>query len=249
MVCWVELLQLVCIRSYKRIIVGACHFDNWRHVFCVNRHWNNLIFRGRNYNKINNGKHIWNPLCFHMGCDDWSSAILHQRKIRTYSVPMKFSFICIIIFCSTWIIAATFNVKKGADEYYLYRIYRAVDRNTNLRSERLPTYNTAGIIVFRILGNSITSKSGFMVTSYEGCKIFDIKNWTCTYDDNSSTFGVTNGTYFSILNTTKFPHLANLPEARPISRFEYVVTNCKWYFYESFFVGSLRCAISPFVTN
>lgn len=94
-------------------------------------------------------------------------------------------------------------------------------------------------ITYRIEPDHVVSKTGAFINKYENCAIFDAKNWSCTYSDNSATFGAKDGIYFNRSNTIDFPHLAQYGDDEGISRFKFMLLSCTNS-------GILACIAGPF---
>ena len=133
------------------------------------------------------------------------------------------------IFVIAWCVFAFFDFKKENDVLRVYGLSETGERTSSIDGSTLPKLGTA-------------------IDEYENCKIFDIKNFTCTYSDESATFGAKDGLYFERNNVEKFPHLADplFNEMFGVTRFRYITTECQWWFTDDFINAVVGCALEPF---
>tara|TARA_B110000008_G_scaffold244597_1_gene254335 strand:+ start:505 stop:1002 length:498 start_codon:yes stop_codon:yes gene_type:complete len=150
------------------------------------------------------------------------------------------------IFAFVWGLFSYFEMFSAKDTLRVYQIYKTENRTSSLSGKVLPEFNTEAIREYKVVNGKISRKVGTAVSTYNNCTIFDVKNWSCTFEDGSATFGVKNGLYSSVSNVTKFPHLASLNEPETVSRLRYIIINCEWAFHEGIFVGLLSCGLFPF---
>ena len=73
------------------------------------------------------------------------------------------------------------------------------------------------------------------IDTYKNCTVFDAKNWDCRYEDGSGEFGVKNGDYWSIPKDLEY-----------VSRFEYIILDCRWWAKSGWLDGVLGCIAAPF---
>ena len=150
------------------------------------------------------------------------------------------------IFATLWCVFAYFDIFAKKDTLIVYRLGETVDR-VGSKGQVLPSMIGKGKTEYRIVNDRVTLKylSGD-VTDYKNCTIFDVENWTCTFSDDSATFGAKSGKFFERINTTKFPHLATYGEEVVVNRFRYVWNQCEWHLASNKVFGILECALVPF---
>lgn len=140
-------------------------------------------------------------------------------------------FSLLVVFGVLWVVFAYFEMHFQSNLFKGYYVRNA---------KSLPY-----IITYRVEPDHVVSKTGAFINKYENCAIFDAKNWSCAYSDNSATFGAKDGIYFSRSNTIDFPHLAEYGDDVGISRFRYMTLSCK---LDGFGWNSFYCLIRPFFT-
>ena len=152
------------------------------------------------------------------------------------------------IFAIAWCVFAFFDFKNEDGLLRVYGLSETVDRTSSIDGGKLPKYNTEAVVEYRITQGKVIQKLGTFINEYDFCSVFDIKNWSCTRKDDSETFGVKEGVYFSKINIEKYPHLDDPRYAEPkqVSRFRYITTQCQWWFTDGFLGGVLGCALEPF---
>lgn len=129
-----------------------------------------------------------------------------------------------------WVCAALFSF-GSSDEVTVYRATLTGDKG-----DGLPDYLPLAATRYKISGNKIRSLIGSsFVNTYDNCEIFDINNWSCTYSDNSGSFGTRNGSYWQ-----KPPH------GKEYSRFSMILLQCRWDFTGDIFSGIIMCYMRPF---
>lgn len=154
----------------------------------------------------------------------------------------------LFIFAIIWVAFAIWNIGGSSDIVKVYSASETVDRNSSIREGSiLPEYLPNAVTEYRITDTVVFSKVGDFVNRYEGCEIFDKKNWSCTYSDKSGSFGLRAGNSFTTTNKEKFPNLAYIRDTHHLSRFEYIVLNCRWDWSDSFF-QMIACLTRPFST-
>ena len=154
------------------------------------------------------------------------------------------------LFVISWLTFAVIDFKGDKDTLRVYQVKEVLDRTSSFSGKQLPKYSAEAVREFRVSGDKIVSNLGSFVNEYENCKIFDVENWSCTFSDESATFGASDGVYFSRSNIIKFPHL-NDPLYRDgitVSRARVVLTHCQWTLLDGFW-GVVGCALMPFVTD
>lgn len=111
-----------------------------------------------------------------------------------------------------------------------------ITKTTKSRGDE-PEWLTGNPTVYKIEGNLIIRKSALFIDRYENCAIFSIDNWSCTYQDNSGSFGVKDGEYWDYWERP----LDIGMDTEYVSRFRYNIEGCKWDFYE----GGLQVVVCP----
>ena len=130
-----------------------------------------------------------------------------------------------IFFVIAWFVFATFEVSFDRD---VFRAYTASERSNYDPEDGLPRMLPRSVTEFRVRDETVVSRVGDNVSEYENCRVFDKENWSCTYSDESATFGAKQGEYFIEDNLEKFPHLATYSEEETLSRFSYIILKCRW---------------------
>lgn len=155
------------------------------------------------------------------------------------------------LFCVCWLVFAVTDFGGDKDTLRVYQIKETLDSTSSVTGIQLPKYSAQAVKQYKVSGNKVISKIGSFVNEYDNCKVFDVENWSCTFDDESATFGAANGMYFNKLNTTKFPHLADplWRDGITVSRWRVVLTTCQWHFADGALQGVVGCAITPFLTK
>lgn len=155
------------------------------------------------------------------------------------------------LFCICWLVFAVIDFRGGKDTLRVYQIKDVINRTSELSGKPLPRYSPEAVWEYKISGDKVISKIGSFVNEYDDCKIFDVENWSCTFSDESATFGAVGGAYFNRSNTTKFPHLADplYRDGITVSRWRVVLTHCEWHFSSGVLAGTLGCALVPFITE
>ena len=141
-----------------------------------------------------------------------------------------------------WLFHSYFNVSFDWDKYTAY----TANQRTDTGQDKLPNLLPLPPIEYKVNDSSVVSNLNGSVTEYKDCTIFDIKNWSCTYSDKSATIGVKDGVYYNRTNLTLFPHLGYLPPVVSMTRFQYIVLQCKWDFTEG--IQAAMCLFRPFMT-
>lgn len=153
------------------------------------------------------------------------------------------------LFCICWLVFAVIDFRGGKDTLRVYQIKEVLDRTYGLSGNQLPKYSAQAVKQYKVSGDKVISKVNTYVNEYDDCKVFNVENWSCTFDDESATFGAIDGVYFNRPNTTKFPDLANplYQDGITVSRWRLVLTNCEWHFADGALQGVVGCAITPFI--
>tara|TARA_R110002110_G_scaffold291472_1_gene505426 strand:- start:726 stop:1169 length:444 start_codon:yes stop_codon:yes gene_type:complete len=142
----------------------------------------------------------------------------------------------VVLFVFAWLAFAFFEIDFDRS---VFKAYTASERDDSEPGDGLPKLILNGIVEYRVRGDEVVRKSGSYIDAYNNCTVFDLKNWSCTHSDESATFGVKEGDYFSETNLSKFPHLTYLPHERTLSRFGYIVLKCRWNY--------VACPFTPFI--
>ena len=145
------------------------------------------------------------------------------------------------LFVAAWVVFAFFDLSFDRD---IFRAYTAMERNDYRPDDNLPRLLTNPVNEYRIRDNSVVGRIGDFVNEYDNCKVFDRDNWTCTYSDESATFGAMQGDYFNRSNLEKFPHLAEYGEEVTLSRFGYIWLRCRWDAAGG--IDAVMCLFRPF---
>ena len=147
------------------------------------------------------------------------------------------------IFVVAWFVFAYFEVSFDRDLFRAYTASEVFDYDPN---EGNPRLLPRAVTEFKVQQDKVVSLTGQFMNSYEDCTIFDRKNWSCTYSDESGSFGASQGEFFSRSNLEKFPHLAYLKEEETLTRFQYIILQCRWD--ASSGIGAAYCLLRPFTT-
>lgn len=163
----------------------------------------------------------------------------HFKRITKVALSL------ILVFATLWLIFAIWDIGGKKNVVKVYNAIPTIDRTSSIYPNvTLPEFLPTSVTEYRVSDNTVTSKIGNFVHKYDQCEIFNESNWKCTYNDNSATFGFKSGQYFSHSNIEKFPHLSELNE-KYLSRFEYVVLDCRWQLADSP-LQTFACLFLPF---
>ena len=146
-----------------------------------------------------------------------------------------------VLFIIIWLIFAFFDVSFKRD---IFIAYTANERSDYREGDKLPRLLPNAVNEYKISNDKVVGRVGAFINEYERCTIFDVDNWTCTYSDDSATFGAKQGVYFEYNNTDKFPHLEDYGQSETLSRFGYILLQCRWDTREGLF--AIMCLFRPF---
>lgn len=152
----------------------------------------------------------------------------------------------LVIFTGAWIVFSVFDIGWGNQTIKVYSASNTDNQqlfNNTLYPELFPNK----IIQYRVFEKHVIGNISGIVEIYDNCKIFDAENWSCTYFDDSATFGFRYSEYFLYRNTVKFPHLERYDEENFLSRFGYIVLGCRWD-WTSGAIQMINCFFRPFTT-
>ena len=160
-------------------------------------------------------------------------------------------FRCCAAFMAAWVLFAVVDFKSGKDTLRVYQIKEVLDRRPEWSEHQLPKYSAEAVHEYKVSSGKVIGKIGSFVNEYERCKVFDVKNWSCTFSDESATFGSVDGVYFSMSNTSKYPHLLDplYRDGITVSRLRVVLNKCEWHLLGGVIVGAFECAFVPFITE
>ncbi|WP_459431574.1 hypothetical protein [Roseivivax sp.] len=145
------------------------------------------------------------------------------------------------MFIVSWFVFAIFDLNFDREIFVAYTASDAIDPE-----QGQPKLFPRAVTEYRVQQDKVVSRTGDFLNEYEDCTIFDAKNWTCAYSDGSATFGANQGEFFSKANLEKFPHLGFLAEEKALSRFRYILLQCRWDATGGF--NAILCLIRPFTT-
>jgi hypothetical protein len=148
-----------------------------------------------------------------------------------------------VLFAVVWFALAYFDLNFDREIFRAYTASEVVDYNPD---EGNPRLLPRAVTEYRVKEEAVVRRVGDYVTEYEDCTIFDRDNWTCTYSDESGTFGAKQGEFFSRTNLKKFPHLAYLNDEETLSRFGFIILQCRWD--ASGGIDAIMCLFRPFTT-
>jgi hypothetical protein len=146
-----------------------------------------------------------------------------------------------VLFVIAWFVFAFFDLNFDRE---VFRAYTASEVGDYYPDEGKPRLLPSAVTEYRIQQESVVSRTGAYVSEYEDCTVFDRDNWTCTYHDDSATFGARQGEFFSRTNLEKFPHLEYLDEEETLSRFRYIMLQCRWDATGG--IDAIMCLLRPF---
>ncbi|MEQ9487631.1 MAG: hypothetical protein RIM72_01420 [Alphaproteobacteria bacterium] len=130
--------------------------------------------------------------------------------------PVKTIQFILVLYSLAWLIAANFDF-VGSDSIVAYEIY-----SVESPEQGWPNEITLTPTLYRIIGQSVVAQVGtFPPTRHNECAVIDMENWECKYSDGSGIFGFSDGDYYQ-------SDAGVFDDLRTISRFEYIVNNCKW---------------------
>jgi hypothetical protein len=152
----------------------------------------------------------------------------------------------LVIFATVWLVFAVWDINGEKGGIKVYSALTVVDRNSSLhRGVILPALQANSVYEYRVSETFVVNKIGDSVNKFEDCEIFDESNWSCTYSDDSATFGFRSGEYFERVNTEKFPFLASFDNKTYLSRFKYVILGCRWDWVDGP-IQMIACLFRPF---
>lgn len=145
----------------------------------------------------------------------------------------------LLAFIVAWLIAATVDVWPQ-EQVRVFTMYRQTDRTTGQ-----PTpWRLDAPKAYRIEGQMVLRNIGGMVSRYENCEVFGLKDWRCSYADGSGWIAMIDGSYVeSELKSDIFPGY----KSRTISQFTYHIERCKMWVRSSVVDMVLGCPLEPFV--
>jgi hypothetical protein len=134
-----------------------------------------------------------------------------------------------------WVFFTFFGLTESGS-YTLYQLTKTDPKNSS--ESNLPEWMTGGITHYKIQGEKVVANHGSYIDKYEDCTVFDDDHWKCTYSDGSGSFGVRNGDFW---------RRPEWKEWKEVSRFQFMLTKCEWWFLEGPVEGAFMCYLSPFV--
>lgn len=144
----------------------------------------------------------------------------------------------LLVFIIAWLIAATVDIWPR-DQVRVFGMSRQTDRTTGQPTPRWLEAPQA----FRIEGQMVLRNVGGLVSRYENCEVFGLKDWSCSYEDGSGWFTMINGRYVvSEFGSDIFPGY----EWRTISQFTYHLERCRMWARSNVADALLGCAFGPF---
>ena len=155
-------------------------------------------------------------------------------------------------FLITWLVFAIWDVFSSSDTVKVYPAHAVENRVSEWREGRLlPSLNPRSVREYLIQSSGVVLKGthNSETTTLNNCSVFDRDNWTCSWDDNSATFGMHEGSYFKRVA----PSAVQTIELTYLSRFEYIILGCRWDFLDfgRNFWGTIQpivCGLRPFFT-
>ena len=103
---------------------------------------------------------------------------------------------------------------------------------------------------YKFDGSQIVAKTagGINVKGPPDCKIWDLKNWECTwgYDalaDGNYFESMENGSYYEFIQSWSLDETKQLNKYNDIGEFAYNINGCKWDFYEGLLNGLIVCPL------
>ncbi|WP_299141744.1 hypothetical protein [uncultured Tateyamaria sp.] len=147
------------------------------------------------------------------------------------------------LFVVFWFAFAFFELSFDREIFVSYTASEVADYDPDAGQPRLLP---RAVTEYRVQQDSVVSRTGEYVSKYNDCTVFDSDNWTCTYSDESGTFGARRGEFFSRTNLEKFPHLKYLDEEETLSRFRYIMLQCRWDATGG--IDAILCLFRPFMT-
>lgn len=134
-----------------------------------------------------------------------------------------------MILSTAWVAFATWDIGGGDDIIKVYIASDTFNKNSSQNDiASLPSLIQEGVSEYLVSKNQITLKVNDLLFKYEECNIFSKYDWSCTFPDESATFGFKSKDYFLNLNIIKYPHLSEYKEDIYLSRFNYVILGCRW---------------------
>lgn len=147
------------------------------------------------------------------------------------------------LFIVAWFAFAFFELNFDREIFRAYTASEVVDYNPDGGQPRLLP---RAVTEYRVQQKSVVSRTGDYVSEHDNCTVFDRFNWSCTHFDESGTFGAKQGEFFSRANLKKFPHLEYLDKEETLSRFRYIMLQCRWDATGG--IDAVFCLLRPFTT-
>ncbi len=88
----------------------------------------------------------------------------------------------------------------------------------------------------------VSSTSG-LVSVYDNCAVFDLRNWECSEDNGTLRFGIRDGAFWEVVPTSS---IADTFKSVRMPELQYHILGCKWDAVD----GGLQliaCALRPFI--
>ncbi|WP_143514598.1 hypothetical protein [Primorskyibacter flagellatus] len=148
-----------------------------------------------------------------------------------------------VLFVIAWFVFAFFDLNFDRDVFRAYTASEVVDYDPD---EGQPRLLPRAVMEYRVQQGGVVGRIGDSVSEYEDCTVFDRDNWSCKHSDESGTFGARQGEFFSRSNLDKFPHLDYLDEEETLSRFRYIMLQCRWDATGG--IDAIFCLLRPFTT-
>jgi hypothetical protein len=138
----------------------------------------------------------------------------------------------ILIFAASWLVAASTDLPPG-DMARGFTAFRTVDP-----VDGKPPLVPAAAISFRIVGDRIVSNAGGVISEDEGCVMFDVRNWSCTFDDGSGGKAMQDGTFVFWPSDSMVG----------VSQFQWHVLQCQWGLRTGPLQPAVNWLFGPFFT-
>jgi hypothetical protein len=148
---------------------------------------------------------------------------------------MRILVFVLLVLLIPWVLFL-FSDPTESNSYTLYQLTKTDPGGSS--EPDLPEWMPGGVTHYKIQGGNIVQRQGSYIDKYEDCTVFDEDQWECTYSDGSGSFGVRNGDFW------RRPEWDGWKE---VSRFQFMLKKCEWWFLEGPAEGALMCYLSPFI--
>ncbi|WP_299295151.1 hypothetical protein [uncultured Tateyamaria sp.] len=116
------------------------------------------------------------------------------------------------LFVVSWFAFAFFELSFDREIFVSYTASEVADYDPDAGQPRLLP---RAVTEYRVQQDSVVSRTGEYVSKYNDCTVFDSDNWTCTYSDESGTFGARRANSSAALTSKNSLILNTLMKKKP----------------------------------